>query len=419
MMLLLLLACSPGATLSVTSFVDSGSVRSDTGTTGPPTGDTSRADTGVERLPDVTAELFDDTVVHGIALSLTASDMNALSRDPYTYVPADLSLNGVTWTVGVRLKGSSSFQTVWEKPNWKVDADRYVEGQRVHGVKKFNLHNNAWDPSHLAESLAFGLFREGDSPAPRVGWATVTVNGDLHGLHTLVEAPGDALIERWVDDATGNLYEANNCDFDVVGCGCFETEEFDEGDHDALMALCDVARMGPETWEAAAREILDWDRFLTFVATEIGTQHWDGYSYDDSNFRVFHQASTDRWFWIPWSTDLAFGWAGPRTWEDPSCDTYGTDPRMYDMGVFAERCQQSETCEAELFEALLAFADRVEAFDHRSWIADRQRLLREDVRADPRDTWGEAWFDSQSACIMDLLDAQPDRLREFVTTRGF
>ncbi len=417
---LLALACSPGVTL------DDGAAQVDTAGTGGggrllDSGvlDTGPSDTGLERLPDVSAELFDDTVVHGISLAVASSDMTSLSRDPYSYVPAELSLNGVTWAVGVRLKGSSSYQSVWDKPNWKVDADRYVADQRVHGVKKFNLHNNAWDASHLAEALSYGFFRQADSPAPRVGWANVIVNGDNYGLYTLVEAPGDALVERWVDDATGNLYEANNCDFDVAGCGCFETEENDEGDHTALQALCDVARMPVDTWEDAARKVLDWDRFMAFVATEIGTQHWDGYSYDDSNYRVFHQASTDRWFWIPWSTDLAFGWAGPRTYDDPSCDTYGTDPRSYDMGVFARRCQDSETCEPELLDALQAVADRMEAMDHGAWITARMDLLRPYVQSDPRDTWGEAWFDSQGACIQDLLDRQPGELRDFVAAGGF
>jgi hypothetical protein len=92
---------------------------------------------------------------------------------------------------------------------------------------------------------------------------------------------------------------------------------------------------------------------------------------------------------------------------------------MYDRGIFASRCQRSETCEAELLDALLTVADRMGAMDHHTWISERMTLLRPYVQSGPRDTWGESWFNSQGACIQDLIDRQPGRLREFVATVGF
>lgn len=49
---------------------------------------------------------------------------------------------------------------------------------------------------------------------------------------------------------------------------------------------------------------------------------------------------------------------------------------MYDMGIFASRCQRSETCEAELLDALLAIADRMGAMDHHTWVSEPMTLLR-------------------------------------------
>jgi len=59
-----------------------------------------------------------------------------------------------------------------------------------------------------------------------------------------------------------------------------------------------LARMG---------EVLDLDRFLTFVAMEIMLAHWDGYTMNKNNFRVFHDRSSDRLLFLPHGLDQMFG----------------------------------------------------------------------------------------------------------------
>lgn len=49
------------------------------------------------------------------------------------------------------------------------------------------------------------------------------------------------------------------------------------------------------------------DRFLTFVALEVMTCHWDGYSLNRNNYRVFPDRSTGKMVFMPHGLDQTFG----------------------------------------------------------------------------------------------------------------
>jgi spore coat protein CotH len=162
---------------------------------------------------------------------LTLSDAAAarLAVDPFTYVEGTLDMLGQTLVVGVRIKGSSTLESLSDKPSLKVKLDEIVPGQAILGVEAFNLHNSALDPSMMAEVLAYGMYRDAGLPAPSTGYATVDLQvgsspAEYRGLYVIVEQKNSEFLDQWYTSDEGGLYEAGTdnwpCDLDDPGlCG--------------------------------------------------------------------------------------------------------------------------------------------------------------------------------------------------------
>src|SRR5436190_2578959 len=119
-----------------------------------------------------------------------------LSALEYAYVKATISIDGETVRdVGLRMKGNSSYTSAEKTLHvpLKIDFDRFVDGQRFHGLATLNLHNNAFDHSKMREHLAYQVFREAGLPASRSSYAKVflTIPGKYErkeiGLYSIVE----------------------------------------------------------------------------------------------------------------------------------------------------------------------------------------------------------------------------------------
>jgi hypothetical protein len=58
---------------------------------------------------------------------------------------------------------------------------------------------------------------------------------------------------------------------------------------------------------ARLAQALDLDRFLSFLAMEVMTCHWDGYALNRNNYRLFHDLEADRMVFLPHGLDQMFG----------------------------------------------------------------------------------------------------------------
>ena len=359
-------------------------------------------------------ELFDPRTIHDFELELGASAQSALERSPTRYVEGRFLWNGHEIPVGIRLKGSSSLDSFRGKPSLKIDFNHVVAGLTVQGQKKLNIHNMRYDPMKVSEELVYRMWRAAELPASRSGYAHVTIDGSDYGLYSVVEVPDDPFLERWYDDPNGNLYEnaENYCDLDD-GRSCFEAEEYDEGNHDALERLIDAATTA-DGGMTALSGLLDWDRYTGFLAMEASIAHWDSYSFDQSNFRWYHEPTTDRWSLIPSSTDLGFGY---RPWSYPDCGRHGVDPADYTMGVVSSRCWQDADCEAAVLDKMLAAADQMEALDLVSQLREATDHVRDAVYDDNRKSTSNGDFEAHLACVEAWLAQRPDELRQWVAAR--
>lgn len=209
--------------------------------------------------------------------------------------------------VALHLKGSAgSFRSFDDKPALTLNFSQSASGQRFHGYGKISLNNSVQDPSYLSEAISRELFEAAGVPVPRADHATVLINGRDLGLYVLTEGWGKPFLRRYFKNVSGNLYDGG---FVQDISGDLDTNSGDDrADRSDLDRLLEAASEtdGMKRAELLARS-LDLERFFSFVAMEIMTCHWDGYSLNRNNYRVFHDRDADRMVFMPHGLDQMFG----------------------------------------------------------------------------------------------------------------
>ncbi len=376
----------------------------------PASGD-SIGDAEVESVPGTVHPVFREDLVHELGLELSESAWASLNADGSTYVEATLDDGADTLTVGLRVKGWTSSQPLTGKPSFKVDIDRFIEGQRYHGLEAFDLHAELPDAGAISEWIAYRLFRDQGLPASRTGWAHLSLAGDDYGFYTIVEKKDDQMVEHWWDDTTGSLYESSSeswpCDLDDPGCDCFEVDEQGSGDSRSdLDTLCQAAGTGSLD---EVRALVPWTPFLGFMATEIAIGAHDHYAGYSGNFYLYHQPETGSWSFIPSSMNSQFGTS---TSYAPSCGAVAYTLEDYQHGILASRCQADEDCLDELYEALRGVVDHLSTTDLGKDIDAVEELVAPWVAADPRTPWSEDDLHAQVDCIRQWLAERPAALAD-------
>ena len=137
------------------------------------------------------------------------------AADENEYIPAMLTLTDVSGThimdsVGVRLKGNSSYSHPGVKKSFKIDFNKYISGQNYDGLKKLNFSNGFKDPTCMREKLFFDACKDAGVPAPRTSFANVTFNGEAWGFYTVVEQIDDQFLDWAIEEDSGNLFKAGD-----------------------------------------------------------------------------------------------------------------------------------------------------------------------------------------------------------------
>lgn len=226
---------------------------------------------------------------------------------------------GTVYTnVALHLKGAAgSFRRFDDKPALTLNFSKHAKGQQFHGLSKLSLNNSVQDPTFLCEAVCRELFEAAGVPAPRADFATVLINGRDLGLYVMVEGYNKDFLRRHFSNVKGNLYDGGFCQ-DI-----HRNMEVDSGEHpedrSGIQQLLSAARE-PSPSERWARlgKALDVDRFVSMLALEVLTCHWDGYSMNRNNYRLFHDLETGRMVFMPHGMDQMFSWPDGRMRTDSS-----------------------------------------------------------------------------------------------------
>ncbi len=365
---------------------------------------------GGEAPEDADDVVFADTGVLAVEFELDDAAIAQLAADPRSYVDGTFVFRGTRHPVGLRLKGSSTYQWIDGKPAWKVKFDHVEPEARFYGLERLTFDSNYWDASQMAETLAYRAWRQADAPAPRTGYAWVTLNGEALGLYTLVEPMDDGFVDRWWPGSDGGLYEMQrSCDV-VRDCSCYELQETGgRFDPDGLTRACEAAASGDADAIAA-----HWDRIARYQALERALNHSDSYTFNLNNYYLYHDPLTDRVTITPWGADSTFSYAYPPDADIPCRPGYFDVLGGGAYGALSSWCAADAACWAEVKAELLAIADQLDREDLAGYAARTAERLDPWVAQEPRWPWGHDTFTEQAACFVEWIEARPGELRAYV-----
>ncbi|MCP4601723.1 MAG: hypothetical protein GY847_14610 [Proteobacteria bacterium] len=268
--------------------------------------------------------------------------LTAAKQGETPYYRAAITLDGeVMADVGVRLKGNSSLRTSrdHQQKSFKVHFEEYVDGQRFHCVDRLNLNNNFKDPSVMRERLAYTLANDFGLEAARTAYALVWVDGEPHGVRTIVQQIDKRFLkerfgkEGGADD--GNLYKCyDGCPLEYWGdtkeaytvdapgppcddptgdeCGlALKTNEDNPtlNDYADLIELVKTINqfLNGQTNIQAVNQVFDIEHYARFQALNLVLSNLDSYYVTTHNFYLYHRPSDGRFQFIPWDVNEAYG----------------------------------------------------------------------------------------------------------------
>ena len=442
--LLLLGGCASGGTLKLAGL-DTGAVSTDSGTntetgetghtgeTGqdsalPPPGETGEALPDAP-VPDTNSDvLFDDEAITEIEITLSAAEYNSLLAAPYTYVAADITIDGETIAdVGLRTKGENSWLPIDRKPSLKVDFNQFVTDQVYKGLKGLTINAMNNDYAQMHERVAYKMYRDAGMAAPRAMHAKVSINGEPYGLYTVLDSVDKTMMERFYVDAAGTMFEQHDVEFAdaYIPCAveesdtppttgdyqCFQFELGDETKTQAelrapLQAIADALEIADPTERyLAVGDTLNWESFLLYWAIGSVVAQYDAYPYryagDDCH--VFVDPADAMVDYVPHGADETFYY--------PDYDVRG-DPS--NRGLLASACLAVPECEARFYELVWTVQDRAEEVDLLAYAEEVQAQIQAEAQADTHREWDMSYVTYYQSVMIDLIANRRAKLQTFI-----
>jgi len=256
---------------------------------------------------DSREQFFADHTIPRMRIQLEDDALAALRNKFREYTKATVTEGTNIWRdVGIHLKGQyGTFQGIDGRPSLTLNFDKYIKGQRFHGLDKLHLNNSAQDPSYLCEMIGRQLFEAAGVPTARASHAKVELNGRDLGLFVLVEGFDRKFLKRHFENADGNLYDSG-FRHDITD-PIEKSSGKGSDDHSDLMAIAAAAGEQNHTQRMdRLKELVDMDRFQTFLAIESLIRHHDGYSMGINNYRVYLHPDTKQAVFMPHGMDQLF-----------------------------------------------------------------------------------------------------------------
>ena len=262
---------------------------------------------------------FESGTIPELKLVIDDEGQQKLREAPREYTRCSLVEDQTTTlkSIGVKLKGAAgSYRDFDDRPGLTLNIDKYKKGQRWHGMERLHLNNAVQDESLLSEWLGSELFREAGYPVPRVGHVRLWINDRDLGIYVLREGFDSPFLKRSFQDKNGNLYDGGFVqDIDTA----LEMDAGDDPDNRSDLVGLATACSQPDPqvrWKEIAARV-DIDRFLTFMALERLCGHWDGYTLNMNNYRVYFPPQGKAVF-LPHGMDQLFGDPGAGLYDHAS-----------------------------------------------------------------------------------------------------
>ncbi|MEY5013721.1 MAG: hypothetical protein RIS92_79 [Verrucomicrobiota bacterium] len=245
-----------------------------------------------------------------INLVIDKANIDRLARDPRTYVEASIEeADGKTSKhVAVKLKGSAgSFRGINEKAGFSINTGKFKGGEAFHGMKRFQLNNGAQDGSYLQELIAGEMSRKVGIPASRCTHAIVSLNGKMLGPYVLKEGFSEEFLRPFFTRTDGSLFDGGFC-AEVRPDMELDKGESREGLQELLKAMNAPGGDVPRAEAVAAK--VDVRAYMRYLVMENVFCHWDGYSFNRNNYRMYEDPASGKFHFLLHGMDQVFGDTG-------------------------------------------------------------------------------------------------------------
>ena len=271
---------------------------------------------------DLAAPMFDPLKINNFSLQMSEPDFESLQYPNVSWDnEGDWRATRMSFTmagkiygpykVGLHLKGAwGSWRDVTGKAGFKIKMDAFVKGQTLLGLNVLNLNNMVQDQSYSHEAITYRLFRKLGIPAPRTGYAGVSLNGINYGLHLNVETMNKQLLDRW-GITSKHLYKGavpNFPDFYPDTEWTFAVESGSQSDFTDMNNFMAIQNLDGEQWFSEMSKLTNMKLLTLGWASEIYSSHWDGYAINRNNFFVNFDKS-GKVSLLPWGADQTWGGA--------------------------------------------------------------------------------------------------------------
>ncbi|CAG0971169.1 MAG: T9SS type A sorting domain-containing protein [Bacteroidetes bacterium] len=270
---------------------------------------------------------FNSSNVHTIKLtfnqpsfwdSLTTYKQQGDLSGTYYYMVAKVEIDGnVLDSIGVRLKGNSSYNSYpTNKKPFKLDFNEYKSGQKYDGVKKMNLNNSFKDPTMMREKLAYDFCRNVWINSPRCTYANLYINNENWGLYVAVEEIDATFLKNRFSNKDGNLFKGDPQGslqfFGYLAASYYPKYELKNNetlnDWSDLINLIDkINNSGPTNYYNEMKNVLNMGSYIRNRAMNILFANLDSYDGSKHNYYLYHDTLGDRFEWLPWDVNEAFG----------------------------------------------------------------------------------------------------------------
>lgn len=264
--------------------------------------------------------IFGSAIVHEVYLNFTQTgywDSLTANYTADTYMKCNVVFNGTSLpSCGVKFKGNSSYNNPSNKKSFKLDFNEYVSGQKYDGLKKLNLNNGFKDPTLMREKLMLDFLNRAGVAAPRCTYAKLYINNVYWGLYTLVEEVNkDFLDDRFSDDK-GNLFKGDPTgDLKWYGSSVstytskyeLHTNETQNNWTDLVYFIDKINNSPAASFSDSLNKIFIVQPWLRSWAASSIFANLDSYIGSGHNYYVYHDSLTNKFNWITWDVNEAFG----------------------------------------------------------------------------------------------------------------
>ena len=262
-------------------------------------------------------EVFDESLVHTVELTLSGADWNAIIDEAEAYENTNpdrpyyetrLIFDGQTldYPIGLRLKGHISIElSRGHSFPLKLDFNRYAVDQTLDGLKKLNLNNNFNGPplTIVRDFVGYHAWREFGVSASRTSFAHVTVNGEELGVYIMVEQVDGGFIKRNFNEPYGDLYKPEQISGTLAYRGPQISDYPDIGhkwpetsDHASLLHALEVLNSEPP---GPIQEVFDIESVLSYLAGNVSLGVFDYYPITGHNYYLY-EARPGQFCMLPW-----------------------------------------------------------------------------------------------------------------------